>query len=609
MYRLRLARYAFGRFRLHFGNTLRFIAAVLSVLATVASLLCIVDMLLYVGFDNNPSDAGLLRNGLRLVQAIFGANVIFGLLMNPRATLRDSRVLKWIVDVGVLLSLAVWIYPRPAHPWIGWLDTVLYSRAFLFGVLAAYSLVRLSFTLVRVMSCRTNPSLLLSVSFLFFIIVGSLVLMLPKCTVVPLSYVDSLFVSTSAVCITGLCPVDLSATFTPMGLLVLAILVQIGGLGVLTFTSFFAMFFSGGPSIYSQLMLRDMVYSRSLNALLPTLLYVLAFTLALEAAGAVALYFTVPPGLGLDTDDRIIFSAFLSLSSFCNAGFTNIPQGMSNPALMHGDQAIYLVSSVIVLAGAIGFPILVNFKDVMVLKFKKLIARLRGRRLSQPVHVYDLNTKIVLATTAIVFVAGSAGFFVLEYNNTLAGMSLWEKGVQSVFNALVPRSAGFASVNPASFLPATLLLVVVQMWIGGASQSMAGGIKVNTLAVVVLNLRSVIHGHKGIPAWNRSIAIPSVRRANAVVILSILSFAAYALTLLLLEPHLSVRAVLFEVVSALFTVGSSLGITDELCNGSKVVLSTAMFVGRVGILSLLMGVVPHGRDASSHFPQDSVIIN
>ncbi len=581
----------------------------MAVLATIASVLCVVDMLLYVGFDHNPSDAGLLRNGLRTVQIIFGANVIFGALSDPRGTLRNTRLLKWIVDIGVLITLMAWIYPRPVHPWIPWLAKVLYSRAFLFGVLAAYSLVNLCYTLIRVMSCRTNPSLLLSVSFLFFIIVGSLVLMLPKCTAVPLSYIDSLFVSTSAVCITGLCPVDVAATFTPMGLLVLAVLIQIGGLGVLTFTSFFAMFFSGGPSIYSQLLLRDMVYSRSLNALIPTLLYVLAFTLAIEAAGAVAIYFTVPQAMGMDVNDRVVFSAFLSLSSFCNAGFTNIPGGMSNPVLMSGNQSIYLVSSLIVLAGAIGFPILVNFKDVAVLKIKKLRARMQGRRMSAPVHVYDLNTKIVLATTSVILIIGSVGFFLLEYNNTLAGMSLWDKSVQSIFNALVPRSAGFASVNPATFLPATLLLVVVQMWIGGASQSMAGGIKVNTLAVVILNLRSVVHGHQGIPAWNRSIAIPSVRRANAVVVLSVLSFTAYAMAILVLEPALSVKALLFEVVSALFTVGSSLGITGELCDGSKVVLSTAMFVGRVGILSLLMGVLPHRRDASPHYPQDSVIIN
>ena len=609
LYRVRLWRYDFGRFRLHFAAAIRAGSTVLGVAAAVASLLCIVDLLLYFGFDHNPSDRGLLRGGLRALQAVFAANVLYSLVLRGRATLRDSRVLKWIVDAGVLLSLLPWLYPRPEHPWIPWLDTVLYSHAFLFGVMAAYSLVNICYTAIRLLAFRTNPSLLLSASFLFFILAGSLVLMLPRCTVMPISYVDSLFVSTSAVCITGLTPVDVSATFTPLGLLVLSILIQIGGLGVLTFTSFFALFFSGAPSIYSQLMLRDMVYSRSLNALLPTLLYVLGFTVAVEAIGAVAIYFTVPPEMGFDTQEQVVFSAFLSLSAFCNAGFTNIPDGMGNAALMAGNQWIYVATSVIVLAGAIGFPILVNFKDVLVLRMRRLWARMRGRRFVCPVHIYDLNTKLVLTASLTILAIGTAAFFVLEYDNTLAGMPWWKKLAQSLFNATAPRSSGFSSVSPAASLPATLLVVVVQMWIGGASQSMAGGIKVNTLAVVLLNLRSIVYGDAGVAAFRRGIAIPSVRRANAVVSLSIIAFVAYALVVLLLEPSLGARELLFETVSALFTVGSSLGVTDSLGDTTKVVLCTAMFVGRVGILSLLMGLVRSRRDASSHFPKESVIIN
>lgn len=609
LYRVRLWRYSFGRFRLHFAAAIRSVANALSVLSAVAALLCIIDLLLYFGIDHNPSDIGLLRRGLRVVQAVFAIEVVFGLTVNAASTLRDARLLKWVVDAGVVLALLTWIYPRPSEPWLPWLDSLLYSRAFLFSVLAAYSLVSLSTMAIRLVSVRTNPSLLLSASFLFFIFMGSVVLMLPKCTVHPISYVDSLFVSTSAVCITGLTTVDISSTFTPFGLAVLSVLIQIGGLGVLTFTSFFALFFSGGPSIYSQLMLRDMVYSRSLNALLPTLLYILCFTLAIEAAGAVAIYFTVPPEMGFEEADRIVFSAFLSLSAFCNAGFTNVADGMSNPALMGGNQWIYVVTSLIVLSGAIGFPILVNFKDAVVLKARRLWARVRGVRFVCPVHIYDLNTKIVLATTFAILAIGTLSFFVLEYNNTLRGMSLWEKSVQSLFNALTPRSAGFASVSPGAFLPATLLVVMVQMWIGGASQSMAGGIKVNTIAVVLLNLRSVAHGHSGVAAWRRSIALPSVRRANAVVAVSIAAFLLYAVAMLLLEPDLRVRDVLFEVVSALFTVGSSLGITDRLGDASKLLLSTAMFVGRVGILSLLMGIVRSRRDSSVHYPEEPVIIN
>ena len=138
---------------------------------------------------------------------------------------------------------------------------------------------------------------------------------------------------------------------------------------------------------------------------------------------------------------------------------------------------------------------------------------------------------------------------------------------------------------------------------------MAGGIKVNTLAVVLLNLRSVVYGQGGVAACHRSIALPSVRRANAVIVLSMLCYCIYAFAVLLLEPGLGVREVLFEVLSALFTVGSSLGITDRLGDASKVLLSTAMFLGRVGILSLLMGLVGARKDSSVHFPQEPIIIN
>lgn len=221
----------------------------------------------------------------------------------------------------------------------------------------------------------------------------------------------------------------------------------------------------------------------------------------------------------------------------------------------------------------------------------------------------DLNTRLVLTTYLWILGVASAAFFVLEYDNSLAGMSLWEKMVQSVFNSLVPRSAGFASVNPAGFLPLTMMLIVVQMWIGGASQSLAGGIKVNTLAAVVLNARSIITGTERAHAYGRAISIPTIRRANVVVFLSLAMFFLFSATLMILEPRADVWPLLFEVTSALFTVGSSLGITDSLGDLSKITLCLAMFVGRVGIISLLTGLVRDHRDISRHLPEENLIIN
>lgn len=606
---VKVAGYRYGRFTHHFSNAIRLGGTTVDVIAVVASLLCLVALVIMIGYDHSRQDMMLLRRALRGCQIAFIVQVVYNLVLRFKATMRSAHLVRWITDVAVLVTLLPLMYPHPADPWIPALERLLYSHRFLYIVLGSYATVEWCYAVMRVTSRRTNPSLLLSGSFLFFIIVGSFVLMLPKCTLVPLDYTDSFFIATSTVCITGLTPVDIPSTFTPTGLAVLAVLIQIGGIGVLTFTSFFALFFSGATSVYNQLLIRDMVYSRTMNALIPTLLYIIGFTLTVEAIGAVAVYVTIPDTLGLDETDKIIFAAFHSLSSFCNAGFSCLPGGMANPGLMTPGQGLFTVTSVLIMAGAIGFPILVNFKDSLVERVRALLCRLRRRRHNKPVHLYDLNTKLVLATTFIVLAVGSLGFFVLEYNNTLAGMTLWQKVSQSVFNSLIPRSAGFASVNPADFLPVTLLLVMVQMWIGGASQSLGGGIKVNTVAAILLNVRAVLGGRSRSWAFHRCLSVGSVRRANTVLALALMMFVVFLALIMTYEPHMSLKATVFEVTSAMFTVGSSLGITSDLSVPSKITLCVAMFVGRVGIISILSGFFSHQRDISCHLPEENIIIN
>lgn len=607
--RLKVARSRYGNFTYRFSHAISVGAGILYVASLISAVLCLVDLVVIGGYEHSPGDLARLTGLLHLFQGIFIVDILYNLVLRLRSTLRSGRVVMMIVDGAMLLTLIPLLYPRPENPWLPWLASILYSRYFVYLVLCGYSIVEVSYGLMSITRRRTNPSLLLSCSFLFFILAGSFVLMLPRFTVEPISYIDSLFVATSAVCITGLTPVDIAATFTPAGYIVLCVLFQVGALGVLTFTCFFAIFFSGATSVYNQLLVRDMIYSKTMNALVPTLLYIMTFTLAIEAAGAVAVYFTAPQSLFADSGERIMFAVFHAMSSFCNVGFSCLPDGMSNPALMNASQSVYSVTSLLVIAGGIGFPILVNLKDIVVLKIRNMWHRLRHIPVERRVHVYDLNTKLVLATYFGILAFASLAFFFLEYDNTLRGMSLWQKVVQSVFNSLVPRSAGFSSVNPAQFLPLTLLLVVIQMWIGGGSQSLAGGIKVNTVAAVWLNMRSILRGGSRPWAYGRSISVGTIRRANSVVLLSIVAFIILSSVLLLSEPALSPRALLFEAVSALFTVGSSLGITSSLGFVSKVAVCVAMFVGRVGIISLLTGLIRPGKDISEHLPQENLIIN
>ncbi len=601
---------SFVRFTHRSAPAIATLTAVLNVLVAVAAVVFICSLIIYAGYDHSAAEITILRRTCRWIQGLFSFNIIYNLIFNLRHIVRESRPIKWVVDALMLLTLLPWIYPHPANPWIPWLATALYSNIFLFSAMGAYSVVELSYALIRVIGKHTNPSILLSSSFLIVIAIGTFLLMLPNCTYAGITFDDALFVSTSAVCITGLTPVDVSLVFTPFGQVILCLLIQIGALGVMTFTSFFALFFTGNSSIYSQLMLKDIIYSKSMSALVPTLLYILSFTVVVELFGAAAIFLSIHGTMPMTLGQEIGCSVFHSVSAFCNAGFSTIPDGLANPALLYGNVSIYWIVSLLIISGSIGFPILVNFKDIIKHTLSRHWSLLRGRSYDgRLIHICNVNTKITLATFGLLFLLGAVTFFILESGNTMRGMSLLERITQSVFNSATPRSAGFSSVNPARFLNVTLVIIMFLMWVGGASQSTGGGIKVNTLAAIWLNLRAIVTGRHKVTAFRRTIAIGSIRRANAVVAISILSYFAFSVTVMLLEPSLSARDVLFEVNSAVFTVGSSLGITPRLGAASKAVLCVAMFLGRVGIISLLTGIASRRDPASYDYPSDNIIIS
>lgn len=601
---------AVHRLKIHSASTLRVCGAGVELLAVAASVACIVCVTVMAGYEHTVEHQAELKYVVRLCQGVFVLNVVYHYLFEFHHTCQSNKLIKWILDAAIVISTIPWGWPRPEHPWLPWLCDIFYSRWYLYPVLIAYSVLTLSYGIIRAIGKRTNPSLLMSGSFIVIILVGSMLLQLPRCAYLPLEYSDALFVSTSAVCITGLTPVEIFSTFTPLGQLVLLVLIQVGCLGLMTFTSFFALFFSGSTSIYSQLMLKDIVYSRSMNALIPTLRYIFAFTITIEAIGAMLIYLTVRGTMGMSPADELWFSVFHSVSSFCNAGFSVLPQGMSNPVLMYDNLSVYWVTTVIIIAGAIGFPILTNIKDTLAQHLQRGWRRLRHKRVGPKiVHNYNMNTRIVFTTFFLLFAAGAVAFLILEYDNTLAGMDFAKKVTQAVFNSATPRSAGFSSVAPSGFLPSTLIIVMFLMWIGGGSQSTAGGIKVNTFAAICLNLKSIITGRSSVTAFSRTIAVGSIRRANAVVALSIISYFSFATTLVIMEPGLSTRDLLFEALSALFTVGSSLGVTPALSAKSEILLCAAMFLGRVGIISLLTGLTPQQRDGGARYPNDIIIIS
>ena len=592
----------------------RILLRMMAVLTYMASLLLIVGVVYEHGFPLSATDISHLKILYKAVWIIFLIDVTLHIFLEYKGTKQNFRKLAWILSWLLYLTLVPVIFHRPDEEGaILYVWDFLGSKLYHIPLLLLFSFLNLSNGLVRLLGRRTNPSLILAVSFFVIILIGTGLLLLPRCTVegVVLSWVDALFTSTSAVCVTGLVPVDVSATFTPMGLTVIILLIQVGGLGVMTLTSFFAMFFMGNTSLYNQLVVRDMVSSNSLGSLLSTLLYILGFTMVIEGAGMVSIWLGIHGTLGMSLEEELAFSAFHSISAFCNAGFSTLPGNLGNPMVMTGHNSLYISVSLLIILGGIGFPILVNFKDIVLYHLRRFWKFVRTLKLDRhkKQHLYNLNTKIVLIVTLLLLVLGTLAVAAFEWNGSFAGMSVADKWTQAFFNATCPRTAGFSSVDLTSLSVQTILIYIFLMWIGGAAQSTAGGVKVNAFAVVVLNLIAVLRGTERVEVFGRELSHDSIRRSNATVVMSLGVLFLFIFVLSILEPKMSVMTLTFECVSALSTVGSSLNATPLLRDESKLLVALLMFVGRVGLITLMLGIVKQKKNTKYRYPSDDIIIN
>ena len=350
------------------GPYIRFILALFAVLTNIASLLLIIGVVYQYGFPMTAEDIHYLKILYRWIWIVYLVYISLNFLLNFHNFKNRYKHLTFILSGLLYLTLVPVVFHHPGgHGFAAKFWLFFHSEAYGLTILALFSLLNLSDTLVRLLGKRTNPSLILAVSFLVIILIGTGLLLLPRSTQpgVTLAWIDALFTSTSAVCVTGLTTVDVSSTFSTMGMVVIIILVQIGGLGIMTLTSFFAMFFMGNTSLYNQLVVRDMVSSKSLNSLLSTLLYILFFTLFIEIIGMALIWVSIHGTLDMTLKEEIGFSAFHSISAFCNAGFSTVPNNLGYYKLMTNHNGFYVIISFLILLGGLGFTILVIFKDII----------------------------------------------------------------------------------------------------------------------------------------------------------------------------------------------------------------------------------------------------
>lgn len=589
-----------------------YLLKVIEVLAYFFSFLFPVSLVYEHGFMLTSDEVSYLRVISNVTWLVFLLHYFFCIVSNREEVRARFTLWTWILSVCLFFTLLPVVFHKPEEAsgvlgvW-NFFHSPLYRTIILFLL----SLSQLSSYFVRLLGKRTNPSLILSSSFLLLMLVGAGLLMLPRATYHGISWVDALFTSTSAVCVTGLVTLDVATTFTREGQIVLMLLIQIGGLGVMTLTSFFAMFFMGNTSLYSQLVVRDMVSSKSLNSLLSTLVYILGFTLFIEALGMLFIWLSIHDTLGMTLEEELFFSAFHSVSAFCNAGFSTLPGNLGNDWVMGGHTPLYIVVSFLIILGGIGFPILVNLSTTLNYYIRHACWKLfrRSEYFPAKVHLYDLNTRIVFYMTVLLVVGGTVVIALLEWNHALQGLPVWDKWVHAFFNSVCPRTAGFCSISLPTLSAQSLLFMILLMVIGGGTQSTAGGVKVNVFTVILVNLWAVIRGRERPVIMKRELSDDSVRRSNAALLLYAIFLFVGVFTLSLIEPHASLLTITFECVSALSTVGSSLDFTPTMSTAGKLLVILMMFIGRVGALTFVNGLIKQEEKKKYRYPSDNIIIN
>lgn len=453
-----------------------------------------------------------------------------------------------------------------------------------------------------------NPAQLFIASFLGIIFVGALLLMLPNATYEGISFLDALFTSTSAVCVTGLIVVDTGSYFTTFGQSVILFLIQAGGIGILTVASYFSYFFKGGTSYENQLTLGDMTGSNKLGEVFSTLKRILVITFSIELVAALLIYLSLDKAFFSSFFERFFFSAFHAVSAFCNAGFSTLPNSLYETGFRYNYalQGIIIVSFVL---GGLGFPIVVNIiKYLKYFIFRKLFYLVGEEQKYKP-WVLNLNSRITLVTTATLTILGTVMFYFNEYSNTLAEHKGVGKVVTALFGATTPRTAGFNTVDMATLDFSTVMMIFLLMWVGASPASTGGGIKTNTFAIATLNFLSLAKGKSKIEVFRREIAEISVRRAFAVISLSLLVIGTGIILISVFDGEKKLLDIAFECFSAYSTVGLSLGITAKLSAASKFVIIGIMFIGRVSMLTLLIAVFKKIKQKNYKYPVEELTIN
>ncbi|MDO5788442.1 TrkH family potassium uptake protein [Fusobacterium sp.] len=437
---------------------------------------------------------------------------------------------------------------------------------------------------------KLSPSRKLILGFLLAILVGTFLLMMPFSLKEgeKLSFLSSLFTIVSAVCVTGLTVVDVSKVFSPVGTTIIIFFIQLGGLGVMTFSSIIFLATGKKMTFYERELLKEERNADSSGEIADFIKKLLFIVFIIESIGAVIL---TTQFIGqMSFWKAIYYGIFHSISAFCNAGFALYSNNLEG---FKSNIVINLTIGYLITLGGIGFAVITSFITVV----------------RNGVDRFNLTSKMAILISIILTFGGMVLFFILEYSNpnTIGDLNIFQKILASYFQSVTLRTAGFNTVPLGDLRSSTIFISCILMFIGASPGSTGGGIKTTTFGVIMFYVIGIAKKRENIEVFNRRIDWEILNRALAILVIAI-TYVAFIITCILVIDNFSMEQVVFEVISAFGTVGLTLGITPNLSVISKLLIIITMFVGRLGPLTFALAIGESKKKAISKYPKENILV-
>lgn len=563
-------------------------------------------LILIYGFELEQSTTELLFGILDLVFGIFALSFILRMLFSfkrlefIKENLTEAIVISLILIHGLINLILPFVPIESLLKAIG-----LSNYDNIYRILVTFLLLFLmtmDFIKAGIADIfkKVSPPAFFILSFLTLIAVGTILLLLPKMTVDKgsMDLLDAFFTAASASCVTGLIVVDTGTFFTFQGQLVILILMQLGGLGIVSFATFFAYYIGQGIGIRQQSLIQDFMSSESVFSTQGLIRQILFFTVFIELIGAFLLYSSWGSTVAFSGfGEKFFYSIFHSVSAFCNAGFALFPESYYTEAIRFSFIQ-HLIIAFLIIFGGLGFSTLQDLFSPQKLR----------ERMAKPWVDWKLSTKVVIYTSLTLIVVGMIFILLLENDNTLKDYSASEKLISSFFLSVTSRTAGFNTLDTSELMLPTMILLIFLMFIGASPGSTGGGIKTSTFLLIFTSVIATIRGRESIDLGRRS--IPSALLYKALTVFAFAStYNLIGIFLLsIAEPDFEIFDLVFEHISAFATVGLSTGITSELSDSGKLIIITSMFLGRVGTLTLAIALAGKKEKGTFKYPAAHLMI-